>query len=380
MPQRAPDPQAAQAGRERPADRQAAPGFGQLLALAEQVQGDGPGLHTMIAYRPIHVEKSRETRSESAAREIESVLGGDDPPAGKERKVKEKVQAQVTREIEVHRRLYGADQGAAGDVRRRVSAGLERAVLANNTSFNLQTAPVTLSEAEIGRPSEIEGRRVLPFNEREGELGIYGTVRGFAGTDYEADHIVDKAYLIALRGVPILDMIDTSGLDLTDEERAGLAGRRAPDLFTTTSVIGRHSSDGSIERAGSAILMYRPIHRQVTGETVGRPREMYRRALAGDAEVVRHTKAWLRGEERPDDVRTAALRPIREVVGAQVDTHQLAIMRAYERDLAANFPVNLPAPSGASRPNPAHTRMREVVDRVRQNLVTIRNQNLSAWF
>ena len=267
-------------------------GFGQLDALADEVGGDGKSLQAVMIYRPVHREKPN-TFAKATLKRIDEVLATKESPVAKEASIKAAMGQQVHDEAAAVKKLYTQlDKNSAGDVRKRVFAGLDKIVDESNKLYDLAAAKAKHSAKDVGKGGEKGERNELTFGgsqkfaEREGETRSYGTFDA-TGPFYERDHIIDQAYptavnqlkvgddqLWALTGIdaltPPLAAADPAASDekaAADEKaaKAAMSGRKSTlrnkDLFPAGPL--RDYTEGK----GLAMLVYRPVHRRVTGET-----------------------------------------------------------------------------------------------------------------
>lgn len=360
-------------------------GFGQLGELADKPGGDGQNLNAVLIYRPVHRAKPN-TFTKASLPQIDKIIAGKGRPAAKESGIKSVMEKQIQEEAGSVKKIYTQlDKNSSGDVRKRAFGGLDSIVAKSNTLFNLGAKAAPHDEKDVGKGGEEGPRNALAmggpqdFAKREGVTGSYGSL-GPTGPFYERDHIVDKSFPLAVKGLKFGDDslwgkagIDTEAMSKgKPESEAKAIGKRKSTLlgqriFSTKSGVSAYT-----ESSGAAILLYRPVHRRVTGLTRSTDAKG---ALIGSlsSSAFDAARAYVRGDEGASaaTAKEAVRSGLRPTFVSQFDKHSNAVRGEYKAAITRVEKAN------PGREKAARAAMTVIQNRVEGSLKTMREKTVS---
>ncbi len=373
-------PQRAAGEEETAAPPEPPEGFNKLKDMA----GDENTMRAILLYRPIHRTKPNNF-SESTLVTVNDAAKSDAAPADKQRRVKTAIKRQMEREAEAVRQLYTADADSEGKPRKDVFDGLNKLIQDTNRDYNLNVAEGAAGEAAPPGAAEAKHRKQLAFDgpqnftEREGKKDKHGRImKEGTGPFFEADHIIDKSYPLAVKGLTFSDdkLWAKLGIERLQQDPAAAPDVKAKYkrqntlrqqlLFSSAAKVQKYT-----EYSGAAILIYRPLHRSVTHETASG-------GALNDILAAVPDSAFDNARRYVEDGSVSvaqAKQPIRQRIRSAFETqsrdHTQAVRDAYASSV---IDVRLANPGNEQA---AVTAMMEIVKRVHGNLTKMHSESLA---
>ena len=363
---------------------------------ARKLGAKGEYLPAITIYRPLHRQKTGDTRRDHKA--IIAAARAGATPRDKIARLRAGVQKEMATELEAITGLYGADQAATKDIRAKVNAGMRDLGGLNKVLFGFE--PGKAPEVSGGREGPAAGSDlpmegstaagVPDFADLEGTRVPYNAKPDNVGNYLEYDHVVEatlaeKAKALELSAEAFRGALDEP-LKAAVAEQAAKEQAADGDKARDAAVIeerarGRLRSlvgpafkgpiaDYKRETAGT-VALYRPVHREVTSRQQGVRGDL----LSPEQLTEARTRLIAYAVSNPSDT---ALR--REAVGIL----QQKIRTRFEEEIASHtalirdqYQVELREFMTLNKSQQAAAKMGAVIERVAGSLRDLRGESIN---
>lgn len=357
--------------------------FGQIGSNARSKIGDDAAdFPAIILYRPNHRDKDSVKPAEVHGW-IQDASETKDPHMT----LKGQIQKQLNTETKNVATVYQGDKDADDAISEKVKAGLEAMQSKNASIYGLDenAAPVPdLNEksADARSKSQLE---FSPddgpnFDDIEGRYESYTALPDGFGQYLEKDHIVEKSYALQAKALTLGDdsiWPQIADVDLdeeggpSDKELARRRKRLKNEPLFTGAGLRAYTAD-----AGKAMLMYRPIHREVSRTHKGASSMADLGADASDPTVEKTAKAFLMtGDDSQIDAIRSAIKPsVRKTVDEATKRHISAVETEYNDEIQ-----NVKDANSEEAQARAVAAMQAIIGKVKTNLTEARRLSSSLF-